>query len=651
MKVKRRVCSAALTLAMTLSLLVTMVLPAGAVDYAGGSGTRNDPYLIATAQQLKNFRDQVNAGDRDLCASLIANVDLAGQDWDPIGLSSSGYVGTFEGNGYAIRNLKISRLSAGTSTGGSTLWGGGLFGIVGKGGVVRGLNVDGTISTQDTVSHHPDIGAIAGGNLGTIEECFATVTLRDFHLTVDSSSQSGRVNIGGIAGANAGTIRNCYVVGSMDATVTFARTDRELNMGGLVGQTYQSGATLENGYSAVTIRANTNGRAQIGGLLGHLDASGTYRNLHANGDLCTALLGSGSASRLTGCTLLGTGAMKQASFAAQLGSAFAADTQKVNQGYPILQVMAYDEESGWSEWFEDEAMGDNINQEIFDSLIPAELQNRDLTRDITRAEFCAVSVRLYEQMGGQKLDAAALDSPFADTGSDAVKKAYALGITNGVSPTAFAPYTHISREQLATRLISSEAFLDNKKLMTGKLSPDDWDKVTLASTALAHTKIYIDDNPSLSVADMNAKCRRIEDLGMVVIDYLQLMQSSGSTTRYAGENRQQVVADISRALKIMAKELHVPVLCLSQLSRANESRSDKRPMLSDLRESGAIEQDADVVMFLYRDDYYNKDSDKRNQAECIIAKNRRGETTTIPLQWLPEFTAFSSVERNYEEPY
>lgn len=144
--------------------------------------------------------------------------------------------------------------------------------------------------------------------------------------------------------------------------------------------------------------------------------------------------------------------MKQASFAAQLGSAFAADTQKVNQGYPILQVMAYDEESGWSEWFEDEAMGDNINQEIFDSLIPAELQNRDLTRDITRAEFCAVSVRLYEQMGGQKLDAAALDSPFADTGSDAVKKAYALGITNGVSPTAFAPYTHISREQLATML-------------------------------------------------------------------------------------------------------------------------------------------------------------------------------------------------------
>ena len=209
----------------------------------------------------------------------------------------------------------------------------------------------------------------------------------------------------------------------------------------------------------------------------------------------------------------------------------------------------------------------------------------------------------------------------------------------------------MSREQLAQRLISSEAFLDNKKLMTGKLNADDWDKVTLASSALSHTSIFIDDNPSLTVADMNAKCRRVENLGLVIIDYLQLMQASGTGRSYAGENRQQVVADISRALKIMAKELRVPVLCLSQLSRANESRSDKRPMLSDLRESGAIEQDADVVMFLYRDDYYNKDSDKRNQAECIIAKNRRGETTTIPLQWLPEFTTFSNLERNYEEPY
>ena len=152
----------------------------------------------------------------------------------------------------------------------------------------------------------------------------------------------------------------------------------------------------------------------------------------------------------------------------------------------------------------------------------------------------------------------------------------------------------------------------------------------------------------LSVADMNAKCRRVDNLGLVVIDYLQLMTSAGGPGR-GGDNRQQVVSDMSRALKIMAKELDVPVLCLSQLSRANESRADKRPMLSDLRESGAIEQDADIVMFLYRDDYYNDDSETHNLAECIIAKNRHGETGTVELQWLPEYTTFTSVERRYGE--
>ncbi|MPM37687.1 Replicative DNA helicase [bioreactor metagenome] len=207
----------------------------------------------------------------------------------------------------------------------------------------------------------------------------------------------------------------------------------------------------------------------------------------------------------------------------------------------------------------------------------------------------------------------------------------------------------MSREQLAMRLISSEAFVDNKKMVTGRLSDDDWDKIALAAASLNKTNILIDDNPSLSVADMNAKCRRVDNLGLVVIDYLQLMQSAGGGTKYAGENRQQVVSDISRALKIMAKELRVPVLCLSQLSRGPESRSDKRPMLSDLRESGAIEQDADIVMFLYRDDYYNEDSENHNVAECIIAKNRHGETRKVELQWLPEFTAFSSLERRREE--
>ena len=206
----------------------------------------------------------------------------------------------------------------------------------------------------------------------------------------------------------------------------------------------------------------------------------------------------------------------------------------------------------------------------------------------------------------------------------------------------------MSREQLALRLISSEAYLDNKKLLTGRLSPDDWDNVSLAVAALSRTRILIDDNPALTVADMNAKCRRLDNLGLVVIDYLQLMTSAGGKS-YSGENRQQAVSDISRMLKIMAKDLQVPVLCLSQLSRANEKREDKRPMLSDLRESGAIEQDADIVMFLYRDDYYNEDSEKRNIAECIVAKNRHGETGKVELRWMPDYTAFGTLENRYED--
>ena len=206
----------------------------------------------------------------------------------------------------------------------------------------------------------------------------------------------------------------------------------------------------------------------------------------------------------------------------------------------------------------------------------------------------------------------------------------------------------MSREQLALRLISSECFVDNKKLVTGKLTEEDWEKVAVAADSLNRSMILIDDDSSVSVADINAKCRRVDNLGLVIIDYLQLMQSAGGK-QYSGENRQQVVSDISRALKIMAKELNVPVLCLSQLSRANESRSDKRPMLSDLRESGAIEQDADIVMFLYREGYYDKDTPNPNLAECIIAKNRHGETRTVELQWLPEFTTFSNMEWQHEE--
>ena len=207
----------------------------------------------------------------------------------------------------------------------------------------------------------------------------------------------------------------------------------------------------------------------------------------------------------------------------------------------------------------------------------------------------------------------------------------------------------MSREQLALRLISSECFVDNKKLVTGKLSDQDWESVAAAADSLNRSAILIDDDSGVTVADILAKCRRVEHLGLIVIDYLQLMQSAGGKSNARGENRQQIVSDISRSLKIMAKDLNVPVLCLSQLNRGSESRQDKRPMLSDLRESGAIEQDADIVLFLYREGYYNADVENPNLAECIIAKNRHGETGKVDLQWTPEFTTFTDMERQREE--
>ena len=205
----------------------------------------------------------------------------------------------------------------------------------------------------------------------------------------------------------------------------------------------------------------------------------------------------------------------------------------------------------------------------------------------------------------------------------------------------------MSREQLAMRLLSGESFVDSAKMQTGKLTDEEWGKLAMASAALSQTDIRIDDNPSITVAEMNAKLRRVEDLGLVIIDYLQLMTGSGYGKQ--SDNRVQIVGDISRSLKIMAKELNVPVICLSQLSRAVESRQDKRPMMSDLRESGAIEQDADVIMFIYRDDYYNENSEEKNVAECIVSKNRHGETGTVKLQWLPQYTTFADREWKHGE--
>ena len=207
----------------------------------------------------------------------------------------------------------------------------------------------------------------------------------------------------------------------------------------------------------------------------------------------------------------------------------------------------------------------------------------------------------------------------------------------------------MSREQLVTRLLSRAALVPSQNLLTGQLSEQQWRDIADAAQTISMTDIRIDDNPTLSVSEMNAQCRRLPKLDLVVIDYLQLMQSAGSGHSWSNESRTQAVSDISRMLKIMAKELNVPVICLSQLSRANESRQDKRPILSDLRESGAIEQDADVVIGLYRDGYYNKESTNPNLAEAIILKNRKGSTGTVELSWLPEYTTFGSVEKHRED--
>ena len=206
----------------------------------------------------------------------------------------------------------------------------------------------------------------------------------------------------------------------------------------------------------------------------------------------------------------------------------------------------------------------------------------------------------------------------------------------------------MSREQLAKRLLSIESFVDGQKLATGKLSEEEWQKIGQAALSLSQTDIRVDDNASITVAEMNAKCRRLDNLGLVIVDYLQLMNGSGYGK--SSDNRVNVVSDISRSMKIMAKELNVPVVCLSQLSRGPEGRPDKRPMLSDLRESGSIEQDADEVLFLYRDEYYNKDNEEnRGVAECIVAKNRHGEIGTVKLQWVPQYQTFTDREWKHAE--
>jgi len=207
----------------------------------------------------------------------------------------------------------------------------------------------------------------------------------------------------------------------------------------------------------------------------------------------------------------------------------------------------------------------------------------------------------------------------------------------------------MSKEQLAMRLLCSAGHIDSQRVRTGKLHNEDWPKLTRAVGMLTEAPMYIDDTPAISVLEMRAKVRRLaaqNPLGMIIVDYLQLMRGRNST-----ENRTQEISEISRSLKAMAKELNVPVIALSQLNRSLESRTDKRPMMSDLRESGAIEQDADVICFIYRDDVYNKAEDNPNigVAEIIIGKQRNGPTGTVKLTFIKEFTMFENLS-SYDEP-
>lgn len=203
----------------------------------------------------------------------------------------------------------------------------------------------------------------------------------------------------------------------------------------------------------------------------------------------------------------------------------------------------------------------------------------------------------------------------------------------------------MSKEQLVNRLFSLESRVDAQKLRSGDLSDADWEKLIEGAGTIGQSKLIIDDTPGISISELRSKCRKYKlehDLKLIIIDYLQLMSGSGGR---ASDSRQQEISDISRSLKGLARELNVPVIALSQLSRAVEQRPDHRPMLSDLRESGAIEQDADVVMFIYRDDYYNKDTEDKGIAEIIIAKQRNGPIGTVNLVWLPEYTKFANMER------
>ena len=305
---------------------------------------------------------------------------------------------------------------------------------------------------------------------------------------------------------------------------------------------------------------------------------------------------------------------------------------------------------------------DMAEKKVFDLASKKNTKGYTVMKDILVESFAELE-RLYNQKGavtGISTGFIDLDDKTAGLhNSDLIivaarpamgKSAFAINLATNAAVQSNVPVVifnlEMSKEQIGNRILCSEALVDSNKIRTGQIEDEDWMKLAQTLGKISDAPIYIDDTPGISIMEIRAKCRKLKlekNIGLIVIDYLQLITASGKKN----SSREQEISEISRSLKILAKELNVPVIALSQLSRGAEKRDDKRPMLSDLRESGAIEQDADIVMFLYRDDYYNEDTEKKNVAEVILAKHRGGSTGTVELAWLPSYTKFANLSKRY----
>lgn len=321
---------------------------------------------------------------------------------------------------------------------------------------------------------------------------------------------------------------------------------------------------------------------------------------------------------------------------------------------------------GYDETEEVDKILDKAEKEIFDLTQKKNTTGYSSIKDVLVESFAELE-KLYNQKGhitGVSTGFSDLDYKTSGFhGSELIilaarpamgKSAFAINIATNAAVQSKIPVAifnlEMSKEQIGNRILCSEAMVDSNKIKTGQIEDQDWIKLASTLGILSDAPIYIDDTPGISIMEIRAKCRKLKmekNIGLIVIDYLQLIQGSGKRN----SSRENEISEISRSLKILAKELNVPVIALSQLSRGAEKRDDKRPMLSDLRESGAIEQDADIVMFIYRDDYYNENSEEKNVAEIIMAKHRGGSTGTVKLAWMPSFTKFANLERRYNESF